>query len=87
MMRYKDFAVTSFSSSSNTLNNSNNDIVYNWVREAVAAGVISLVRIIGKYDPAYLLTKTLCIHHNEPLIEEILVKVRFIIEGEIRELG
>ena len=73
MMRYKDFAVTSFSSSSNTLNNSNNDIVYNWVREAVAAGVIRLAHIPVKYNPADLLTNPRGPQKHYPLMKEMLV--------------
>ena len=68
-MRYKlkilgvlvdnEIVVISWSIPSITLNKKHNNIVYHRVREAVAAGIISLAHITGKYNPSDLLNNTL----------------------------
>ena len=73
IMGYNESVVNSFSMIYITLKNQHSDISYNWVREAVATGVIILEHIPGKSNPADLLTKPLGTHNNYLLMEELLV--------------
>ena len=57
-----------------TLKNNHNDIVYHRIREYVAAGVISLTHITGKYNPYYLLANNLAPHQHCHLMKEFLFK-------------
>ena len=69
MLGYNQSVVNRCSIPSSTLKNKHNDISYHRVREAVAAGLISLARIPGKSNLDDLLTKPLSPHQRYPLIK------------------
>ena len=67
-----DSVATGCSIPSGNLKKNQHDIAQHWVMEALAAGVVNLEHIPGKYNLADLLAKTLGPYQYYTIIKEFL---------------